>query len=222
MLKGTLNNNKIIFTCEHCLFTTGAIIGLLADITGILVVAETQYEDGLSHFLVNTSTDYSLLGGIGSGLVVSIITAVTVSLCTHNIHSKGDAEYQWKRTLAIDNPLHPWRHHYKKELSNVSLSTLITSSHMEQVFKRAKTIAVTGGVVNLIFFLAVLPGVVLSFEVLTFDQFHGWITTCQVWCMAGATFAILAPPLEEIYQILRHSRHINYETSMNIDDDIEL
>ena len=198
------------------------MIGLMADIVGILTVAETQYEDGLSNFLVNTSMDYSLLGGIGSGLVVSIVITVTVSLYTHNIKSHEDAEYQWKRTLAIDNPLNPWRLNYKQELSNVPLSTTITSEHMGKIFKKAKTIAVVGGIGSMVLFLAVLPGVMLSFEVLTFDQFHGWITTCQVWCMAGAAFAILAPPLEEIYQIVRHYRHTRYEKPIDIDDNTKL
>ena len=126
-------------------FTTGSIIGVLADIVGILIVAGTLYEDGLNNIQENTSKDISLLGGIVSGLVVSVVITITVSLNTHMIKSKDDADYQWKRTLAIDNPLNPWRLNYKQELLNVPLGTPITSEHIGRVFKRAKAIALFGG-----------------------------------------------------------------------------
>ncbi|XP_069128805.1 uncharacterized protein [Argopecten irradians] len=185
---------------------SGSASGLIAAITGILVVGETAHEEGLRNFMVNTSTEYSLLAGIGAGVITSSIVTITISLCTNNIRSSEDAETEWEKTISIDNPLNPWRNLYKEELSNIHHDTKITGNNMAAIFRSAKLVAYIGGGISILLFLVIFPAVMLSFEVLTYSQFSGWLTTCQVWCMVGAAFAIIAPPVEEIIQTLRQYR----------------
>ncbi|XP_021367074.1 uncharacterized protein LOC110459236 [Mizuhopecten yessoensis] len=189
----------------------GSTSGLAAAITGILVVGETAHEGGLRNFMVNTSTEYSLLGGIGSGVIISSVVTIVTSLCTNKIKCAEDAKKEWEKTLSIDNPLNPWRNLYKEELSKIAHDTKITGSNMATIFRPAKLIAYVGGGISVLFFLVVFPAVMLSYDVLTFSQFSGWLTACQVWCMVGAAFAIIAPPAEEIIQVWRQHRKNNTE-----------
>ena len=170
------------------------------------------YEDGLRDFLTNTSADYSLLGGIISGGTISVVLTVTVSLCTHDIQTNHDSERVWDRTLSIDNPLNPWRRTYQEELEEIQVTedTIINTTHMAKIFRKARLLAVIGGSISLVIFGVVIPSSVLSMEILSLEQFNSWFTACQIWVMIAAAFAILVPPLEEITQIvkyyLKHSR----------------
>ncbi|XP_033743421.1 urea-proton symporter DUR3-like [Pecten maximus] len=193
----------------------GSASGLIAAITGILVVGETAHKDGLRNFMVNTSTEYSLLAGIGAGVITSSVVTIVISLCTNNIRSTEDAGKEWEKTLSIDNPLNPWRNLYKEELSKIPHDTKITGKNMAAIFRPAKWVAYIGGGISVLFFLVVFPAVMLSFEVLTYEQFSGWLTACQVWCMVGAAFAIIAPPAEEIIQVWRQHRKNDTEKVKN-------
>ena len=182
----------------------GLIAGLVADVAGTLIVASSVYEGGLSKFMENTVQDFSLLTGTLSGLLVSVATTILISLKTHNIKSKSDADHEWQKTLSIDNPLHAWRLLYKEELSHIPWSRKITSYDMNKMFRRTRYIALYGGIMNVSVFMVIIPAVVLQFGVLTFSQFNGWIMTCQVTCMIGAVFSIIVPPVQEILQYYRH------------------
>lgn len=154
----------------------------------------------------NTSADYSLLAGTVSGIGVSLVVTVVVSMATNKISNSDDSEREWEKTVSIDNPLNSWKRIYKEELSFVPMGTRITSQHMSQIFRNARLVAYIGGGFSLLLFIAILPGIMLGFEVLSYSQFTGFVTFTQVWCMIAAAFAILAPPVEEIIQILREYR----------------
>ena len=74
-----------------------------------------------------------------------------------------------------------WKTFYRKELEEGGASDPVTEQTMTTIFRKAKLIAYIGGVVNLALFLVVLPSVMLSFGILSLDQFSGWVMFCQVW-----------------------------------------
>lgn len=194
--------------------------------TGLFVVAEVAYEDGLQNFLVNTSKKYSLLGGIVSGLVVSLTLVIIISLFVNNIETKQDASYVWASTMAIDNPLSPWRKKYKKELQKIKVfdEVRITLKQFKNIFKRTWLLAIIGGLFSLFLFGFILPASVLSFGNLSFDQYAGWITFCQTWLIISAAFAIFVPPIEEIIQIIREynrqsEKKMGSQTDINCADE---
>lgn len=194
----------------------GSASGLAAAIAGILTVGATAYEGGLSNFMVNTSSDYSLLGGIGAGVVTSTLVTIATSLLTNKIRTAEDVDTEWEKTLSIDNPINPWRQLYKDELTKIKHDTKITGNTMATIFRPAKLVAYIGGSVSVILFLVVFPGIMLSFEVLTYDQFSSWLTACQVWVMIGAAFAIIAPPTEEVIQVWRQYKRNKHSKTRQV------
>lgn len=192
--------------CTAKAIITGSIMGVFAYVAGVLIVAELVYEGGLGNFLINTSSDYSLLGGITSAVTMSVSCTIIISLCTHDIKTNQDAERVWDKTLSIDNPLNPWRNVYKEEFAsiNVSEDTKVNTTHMTKIFRSARILAVVGGLISFVIFGVVIPANVLSLEILTYDQFSSWSFACQIWVMIAATFAIVVPPIEEIVQIVRY------------------
>jgi len=86
----------------------GSVIGLFFSVSVMLGVGST-YEGGLNNFYTNTSQDYTLLWSMLSGLIVSGILAIAVSLYTHNIETEADVEKEWTKTINIDNPLNPFK-----------------------------------------------------------------------------------------------------------------
>ena len=130
-------------------FLVASLSGLVCSVAANLIVGST-YEGGLSDFYTNTAKDYSLLGAMISGFVVSGFVCVIVSLRTHTIKNKADAEREWSKTMNIDNPINPFRLIYAEELKT---RTIITTKTMNHIFRKAKLIALVGGGVSLIVFL---------------------------------------------------------------------
>ncbi|KAJ8306847.1 hypothetical protein KUTeg_014931 [Tegillarca granosa] len=182
---------------------SGSLSGFLSAIIAMLIIAETVYPEGLGNFIVNTSQDLTLLGGCVTAILVSITVCVFVSKKTTKVIDESDAELEWEKTFSIDNPLNPWRRTYEEELAAINAGTKITTKEMSTIFRKSRLIAYIGGAFGLFMFLVVLPGCMISFEILTFNQFSNWIIFCQIWVLCGACFAILVPPIEEITQILK-------------------
>lgn len=182
--------------------------GLIADFTAIVVAAEYAHEGGLRNFFINTSSEVSLFSGLTAGVAVSTITTILVSMVTYD--KRRNPEKAWEATLAIDNPLNPWRKYYEKELTAVPYETKITSEMMWQIFKRAKHIAVGGFIFSIVVFVIVIPSVMLSIDVLTKNQLSVWLTVCRVWMVISAAFAIVVPPIEEAYQIYKQYKNNRY------------
>ncbi|KAJ8311971.1 hypothetical protein KUTeg_009344 [Tegillarca granosa] len=199
----------------------GSVTGLVAAIAGILIVAGTVYSDLKNNFLKNTSSDYSLLAGTVSGIVVSLVVTVVVSLATNKVKNSDESEREWEKTVSIDNPLNSWKRLYKEELSFVPTGTRITSQHMAHIFRSARLVAYIGGGFSLLLFIVILPSIMLSFEVLSYDQFTGFLKFTQVWCMIAAAFAIVVPPIEEIIQILREIKKNKTEKNLKHDGSLQ-
>ncbi|KAH3843778.1 hypothetical protein DPMN_117309 [Dreissena polymorpha] len=147
---------------------SGCVTGLGASVAGMMIMGST-YEGGLVNFYVNTAHDYSLLTSMIAGLVTSAIVTIGVSLCTNTIRSEEDSDMEWAKTISIDNPLSPFRLVYEEELAKLDVSTIITARIMDKVFRKARLVAVLGGVLSLVLFVVILPTVALSFDVLSFD-----------------------------------------------------
>lgn len=205
-------------TSSFCFSFIGSIGGGISYFAGLFLIAELAYEDGLQNFLVNTSQDYSLLGAIISGFVVSLILTVTTSMVTNKVITSQDVSKVWATTMAIDNPLSPWRAKYKEELRGIGVfdDVRVTLQHMNKMFKVTWRVAGIGGFVSLCLFGVILPACVLSLDVLSFGQYSAWITFCQVWLIIGAIFAIFVPPIEEISQVFRDYKK---RIKMNMDSE---
>ncbi|XP_045205297.2 uncharacterized protein LOC123557720 isoform X1 [Mercenaria mercenaria] len=205
---------------------SGGIIGLLCSVSGMLGYGST-YDGGLSDFYTNTAQDYSLLMGLISGVVVSAVITVVVSLCDRKSKKKvafnkqfpignpehgtdkimeeklGFLEIEWLKTMSIDNPLNPYRTIYRKELKEINADRILTIHHMEAIFRKTRLLSITGVVVSFVVFLVVVPGVALGQEVLTEIQLGTWISVCQHWCLIATVFVVIIPPLQEGIQIWR-------------------
>ncbi|XP_061164269.1 uncharacterized protein LOC133173296 [Saccostrea echinata] len=181
----------------------GSLVGLLGYLVANFVVSEIVYDEGLSNFFINTVQDYSLLAGCVTGILLSSLGTTVTSLMTHKIKSEEDVSREWEKTISIDNPLNPWRRLYEKELAQFPPGTKPTAAVMAQIFRSARKVAIYGGFTFVFLFLVVIPAVVTSFDVLTRDQFSSYLTFCYVICFMGAVFVVLAPPVEEMYQIIK-------------------
>lgn len=117
--------------------------------------------------------------------------------------SEDDVAREWEKTISINNPLNPWQHLYEEELSQFPPGTKPTAAIMAKIFRSARHVAVFGGLGFVTVFLVIVPAVVLSFGVLTRDQFSAYLTFSYVICFLGAVFVVIAPPAEEMYQIFR-------------------
>jgi hypothetical protein len=179
------------------------LIGLTGYLTANFVVSELVYEGGISNFFTNTVQDYSLLAGCVAGISLSSLGTILTSLLTNNIKSEEDVAKEWEKTISIDNPLNPWQRLYKEEFKQFPPGTKPTAAIMAKIFRSARFVAIFGGLGFVSLFLVVIPAVVMSFDVLTRDQFSSYVTFCYVICFIGAVFVVVAPPAEEIYQIIR-------------------
>ena len=182
------------------LIVSGGIAGLICCLAGMMIMGST-YEGGLDDFFNNTSKDFSLLAGLGTGVVVSFTLSVVISLCTHNIKTHEDIENEWAKTMNIDNPLHPVRALYRKELDAINAGQTVTSDMMARIFRTPQRVAYVGGAICITIFLIVIPAIALSFEILTQDEFSAWLSTFQIYCIVCTVFVVLCPPIQEALQI---------------------
>lgn len=179
------------------------MIGLVGYLAANFIVSEMVYEGGISNFFINTVQDYSLLAGCVVGITLSSFGTIVTSLLTNKIKSEEDVAREWEKTISIDNPLNPWQRLYKEEFKQFPPGTKPTAAIMAKIFRSARFVAIFGGFGFVFLFLVVIPAVVMSFDVLTRDQFSSYITFCYVICLMGAVFVVVAPPAEEIYQIIK-------------------
>lgn len=181
----------------------GSLCGLVAAISALLITAATVYPGGLSNFIANTGAEYSVIAGLLVGIVFSGTICVTVSMATTTVKTSTDVDDEWMKTISISNPLNPWKRIYKDELKDFGPDIEITHKEMATIFRPAKRTAYIGGTIGFILFMFVLPGTLLSFDTLSYDNFLGWLRFNHVWCLLGGIFAIFAPPIEECLQIYR-------------------
>ncbi|XP_052720836.1 uncharacterized protein LOC128192294 isoform X2 [Crassostrea angulata] len=189
--------------CTSSGVITGCVVGLIGCVAANFVVSEVVYEGGLSNFFINTIQDYSLLAGCVAGISLSSVCTIVTSLLTNKIKTEEDVAHEWDKTISINNPLNPWQRLYEEELAQFPPGTKPTAAIMGQIFRSARNVAVYGGLSFVFLFLVVVPAVVLSFGVLTREQFSSYLTFSYVICFLAAVFVVIAPPTEEMYQIVK-------------------
>ena len=112
-------------------------------------------------------------------------------------------DYEWLKTMCIDNPLNPYRNLYQKKLDEINVGRIITSKDMETIFKGARKISYAGAIISLITFFIIVPAVALGQTVLGTTQLAAWISICQHWCLIATVLVVIVPPVQECIQIWR-------------------
>ena len=115
----------------------------------------------------------------------------------------NESDYEWLKTMCIDNPLNPYRNLYQKKLDKIKVGNIVTSKDMETIFRSARKISYTGAIISLIIFFIVVPAVALSQTVLGASELAVWISVCQHWCLIGTVLVVVVPPVQECLQIWR-------------------
>ena len=191
----------------------------MAAISGNLVVANQVADGGLRNFFEATSLDYSLMSGCISGIVASTIVTVAVSLQTTQVRTADDVTREWEKLISIDNPLNPWEQLYSDELSMFPSTSLMKVDIMSNVFRQARSLSLGIGGICITLFLVVLPVIVVSFGVLSQDQFSGWLRFVFIICIFGMVFVVFVPPIEEVVQIYHAYR--GRQTKKCLEDEIK-
>lgn len=174
----------------------------------------TLEEDGLSEFVRNTGAPIPVLCGGCVSLFGSLLINVVVSLITHNIKDDNDRILEWKKLRAIDNPLYPWTEFFRDDLPEMGLHEKPTKKQLSSVFKPAKYVSYIFGGTFLFIFVVVIPCVMISLKILSFDDFHVWTMSLHVWCFIMAAIIAILTPVEEILQIIAALKGENYATNV--------
>ncbi|XP_062591890.1 uncharacterized protein LOC134253383 isoform X3 [Saccostrea cucullata] len=199
----------LTFTWSKCTskgVISGVISGSLASVAALLLVAETSYDKGLSDFFTNTSADYSLFASCISGLLISTLITVGVSMVTHSIKCGADVDEEWAKLFYIDNPLNPWRNLYEDELKNIQKDRNLCISDMEFIFRKSRKIAYIVGVLITILLVVVMPASLLQYEELNADQLYNYMLVFFVILVLGTIYSVFVPPIEEIIKIKRYRK----------------
>lgn len=182
----------------------------------------SRHEGGLSNFLENTVQDDSVLAGCCASFGVSLIISVIISLVMNWNQSKAQADFEWIKTMSIDNPLSPWVNTYRRRLPracNKNDETILSAKDMGKVFRTARLLAYIGGLILISVLVGVIPGVMATFNVLDLSEFSGWIIFCQSCAIIGATFVILAPPCQEVLKnVKQYKRKKNAYADIVLDN----
>lgn len=103
----------------------------------------------------------------------------------------------------IDNPLHPWSQLYVEDIPDLAKGERPSVDSLDKIFRKARLLAYVGGVLILVLFVGVVPGVMLSLHVLSLAEFEIWTHVLQIFCFSMAGIVIVVVPIEEIVQICR-------------------
>ena len=184
---------------------TGVVGGCLFGVTVWLSYA-AQFEGGLapSVFVKNTGQEYPMLAGNIAAILMGASLAIMVSLLTRRPMSQAEIEAEWEKTRDIDNPLSPWVQVYKNDLDFAEGETFHDRPPLDLVIKKyrpAKITAFAASAFFTAFFIGVLPGSMLSVDVVGLYGFTVWTTLSQGWAYVAAIFIIVVPLLQEILAI---------------------
>ncbi|KAL8577004.1 hypothetical protein ACOMHN_064106 [Nucella lapillus] len=131
----------------------------------------------------------------GRGMVIGGITGL--------IKTEKDAAAEWQKVRDIDNPLNPWVSFYRDEFPHLHGQDRPTYQQLATVFRKAKLIAIVGSIAGIILFVLLIPGIMISFDILNAEQFTAWVMTMHVWCFVTAAVIIVVTPFEEFRTICR-------------------
>ncbi|XP_071127147.1 uncharacterized protein [Mytilus edulis] len=191
----------------------GSLTGLVGGFTTLIAMASRE-EGGLDSFVRNTAMPHPVLAGGCASLFGSLIVNVLVSLCTHNIKTEEDRLLEWKKLRAIDNPLHPWTEFYREDLPEMAADQKPTKKQLSSIFKPAKYVSYIFGGIFLGIFVFIIPAVMTSLKIFSFDDFHVWTMSLHVWCFIMAAIIAVLTPVEEILQIVAALNGVQYGTDV--------
>ena len=200
---------------------TGVVGGCLFGVTVWLSYA-AQFEGGLapSVFVKNTGQEYPMLAGNIAAILMGASLAVIVSLLTRRPMSQAEIEAEWEKTRDIDNPLSPWVQVYKNDLDFAEGETFHDRPPLDLVIKKyrpAKITAFAASAFFTAFFIGVLPGSMLSVDMVGLYGFTVWTTLGQGWAYVAAIFIIVVPLVQEILAIKsKISAQVRHRESDNL------
>ena len=146
-----------------------------------------------------------MLAGNIAAILMGASLAIMVSLLTRGPMSQEEIEAEWEKTRDIDNPLSPWIQVYKNDLDFDEGATFHDRPPLDLVIKKyrpAKMTAFAASAFFTAFFIGVLPGSMLSVDVVGIYGFTVWTTLSQGWAYAAAIFIIVVPLVQEIRAIM--------------------
>ncbi|XP_060592204.1 uncharacterized protein LOC132746937 [Ruditapes philippinarum] len=181
----------------------GSIGGtVLALMTWIIVTA--SYPGGLEDFKDNATKETPMLFGNLMSLIAGAVISVCVSLLSGKNKEGSDI---WEKTRDIDNPLSPWTELYEMDLHLTGASRLNNRPTLEEVqvaFKFAKKVGFIGSISSTAMLIVLWPLImVIGVSVMDFNSFYQWVTVSKVWAFIAAIFIIIAPFVNEIYDIYK-------------------
>ncbi|XP_076358692.1 uncharacterized protein LOC143251173 isoform X2 [Tachypleus tridentatus] len=183
----------------------GAIGGCICGLVSWLVTAST-FPGGLRDFLTNTGKDLPMLIGNVASVGMGGFLCIVVSLVTSKPLSKEESDRIWEKTRNIDNPLNPWTYVYREELDIEIKDRYHDRPSLESVvktFKTARTIAYGAGILLVIFFIGIWPGIMVAVKILDSKGFLAWTSISRGWTYIAAAFIIVVPCIQEIRTIQR-------------------
>ncbi|XP_060608093.1 uncharacterized protein LOC132760193 [Ruditapes philippinarum] len=187
----------------------GSIGGtVLALTTWIIVTA--LHPGGISNFKHNAAKEYPMLSGNLMSLVAGAVISISVSLVSGRSEEGSEI---WEKTRDIDNPLSPWTELYEKDLHLIGayrLDNRPSLVEVQEAFKVTKIAGFIGSIALTVILIVIWPLIMIyGIPVLDFDSFNTWVGVSKVWAFLAAIFIIIAPFVNELYDIYQAFRANN-------------
>ncbi|KAL4238792.1 hypothetical protein ACF0H5_003499 [Mactra antiquata] len=179
---------------------TGSIGGSILALIAWLSVT-TTYPGGLEQFKLNSIREVPSL----TGNLVSLLSGGLISVIVSLFSGKNkEGTEVWEKTRDIDNPLSPWTELYQKDLDlngTYRLDHRPALQDVQNAFKGAKRVAAIGSICLSITFVIIWPCIMIGTSIMSYDEFYQWVTVSKVWAFLAAIFIIIAPFINEIWDI---------------------
>merc|ERR1712025_1114966 len=187
----------------------GVVGGCVSGMTCWLTYA-SYYPGGLSMatFVKNTGEELPMLVGNIVAIGVGAVFCIVVPFIPRWKMTPEIEEAEWDKTRDIDNPLSPWVAKYKGELNLDDGENFHDRPPLEIVirkFRAAKITAYIAAICFTLLFVCILPGSMLSVDVLDLTGFNVWTTMSRGWAFTAAAFIIIVPMYQEVKAILKQS-----------------
>jgi len=185
----------------------GVVGGCLTGMVCWLSYAST-FPGGLSResFLKNTGEELPMLVGNIVSIGVGAFFSIVVTFITRWKMTPEIEEAEWDKTRDIDNPLSPWVAKYKGELNLGDIENFHDRPPLEIVINKFRSAKITAYIAALCFtllFVCILPGSMLSVDVLDLYGFNVWTTVSRGWAFVAAAFIVIIPLYQEIMTVLK-------------------
>lgn len=168
----------------------------------------STFPGGLSMetFVKNTGEELPMLVGNIVAIGVGAFFCIVVTFITRWKMTPEIEEAEWDKTRDIDNPLSPWVAKYKGELNLGDCENFHDRPPLEIVirkFRAAKITAYIAAICFTLLFVCILPGSMLSVDVLDLFGFNVWTTMSRGWAFVAAAFIVIVPMYQEVKAVLK-------------------